>query len=479
MDFVLSNTLTSEKERVFASDAKSLRFYCCGPTVYGPAHIGNFRTFVLQDVFRRVVELSGLDTVHVRNITDVDDKTIRESRALNESLTGFTDRWRERFEADCSRLGILPPHHAPSAVAHIQQQIDLIQRLIEAGHAYQAEDGSVYYRVSSFEPYGRLSGLDKAKAVKNADGRMQASDEYAKDDWADFALWKAWKEEDGPNQWESLWGPGRPGWHIECSAMSMELLGESFDLHSGGVDLIFPHHENEIAQSEGATGKKFVRHWFHVAHLMVNGEKMSKSLGNLYTLDDLAEKGFQAAEVRFVLASGHYRKTLNFTFDSLNGARKSLNRVKVVVEELLKATGLDALPDYEASRRLGSGSLGIFQPAWEALLDDLNTAESLGRFFGSLRTVEAALKEPGIDVPTAEQWLNGIAFLLNAMGLFLPHEVEFDIPEEITDLANERLEARNEKDWGRSDSLRDELLSKGWQIKDAKEGYELTPVSGS
>ena len=240
IELKLRNTLTRNDEIVRPSDERTLRFYCCGPTVYGPAHIGNLRTFVAQDVFRRVVEFLGIETCHVRNITDVDDKTIRESQKAGLALHDFTEKWRTKFEEDCAALSILPPAHTPSAVAHIEDQIVLIEKLIEKGHAYADGNGSVYYRISSFEDYGKLSRLNLDGARQNASARLNDDDEYGKESWQDFVLWKAWKSEDGPNKWDSPWGPGRPGWHIECSAMSMRYLGESFDLHSGGVDLIFP-----------------------------------------------------------------------------------------------------------------------------------------------------------------------------------------------------------------------------------------------
>lgn len=312
MPLRLYDTLTREFLPLEPIDGRILRFYCCGPTVYGPAHIGNFRTFVMQDVFRRVVEADGSATRHVRNITDVDDKTIRQSQAENLSLRSFTNHWTEKYHQDCAALNILPPHVEPSAVAHLPAQIAMIQNLVASGHAYAADDGSVYFRTDSFPAYGKLSRLKEREITTSLVEREQ-SDEYQRDSAADFALWKSRRPEDGENFWESPWGRGRPGWHIECSAMAIKHLGESFDLHSGGVDLIFPHHENEIAQSEAATGKPFVRHWFHIAHLMVDGAKMSKSLGNLYTLADIEARGHTAEEIRYVLLSGCYRQTLNFT----------------------------------------------------------------------------------------------------------------------------------------------------------------------
>ena len=268
----LYNTLTRTVESLEPMDGQCLRFYCCGPTVYGRAHVGNFRTFVMQDVFRRVVEAAGMKTQHVRNITNVDDKTIRGSIEAGQSLEEFTEHWTQLHQADCETLAMLPPHEEPSAIAHVPEQIELIGQLMEKDLAYQSDNGSIYYRIAAFEEYGKLCHLNKDDVRHNADRRLNTADEYDKENASDFALWKIWREEDGDNAWDSPWGRGRPGWHIECSAMSMKYLGESFDLHSGGVDLIFPHHENEIAQSEGVTGTTFARHWFHVAHLKVEGE---------------------------------------------------------------------------------------------------------------------------------------------------------------------------------------------------------------
>ena len=436
MDFILTNTATGQKERVYADDGKTLRFYCCGPTVYGPAHIGNFRTFTIQDVFRRTAETLGLATLHVRNLTDFDDKTIRRSQEEKKSLIDFTDYWKNKFHRDCEGLNNLPPHIEPSALAHIPEQIDLIQGLMDKGLAYQTGDKSVYFRISAYESYGKLSGLKMEDRKENADGRLNADDEYAKEDFADFALWKTWKPEDGPNKWDSPWGPGRPGWHVECSAMSMKYLGESYDLHSGGVDLLFPHHENEIAQSEGCTGKQFVRHWFHLAHLMVDGAKMSKSLGNLYTLQDIEAKGFTGEELRYVLISGHYRQTLNFTLDSLTAAKSALVKLRKF-KSLLKEHG-DKSGEEE-------GEFGIFDPAMKAMADDLNVAKALGQLFTIVARLE---KNPAqISNATAENFEK----LLYALGLKLEEpenqsEQEL-IPEEIKQLADARWQAKLDKNW--------------------------------
>ncbi len=473
---VLNDTLTRKKKEVVAEDGETLRFYCCGPTVYGAAHIGNFRTFLVQDLFRRVVELTGLPTRHVRNITDVDDKTIKESQKAGKSLKAFTDHWVKRLHADCAALNMLEPHLEPSAVAHIQEQIDIIEKLVENGHAYQGDDGSVYFKVSSFSEYGRLSGVQDRELKLGASASANDADEYEKDDVADFALWKSRKDEDGDNYWDSPWGEGRPGWHLECSAMSMKHLGETFDVHGGGVDLIFPHHENEIAQSEACTGHPFVRHWFHSEHLMVEGKKMSKSEGNMFTVSDIEAKGHSAAELRFALLSAHYRQKANFMLDSLRAAQGNLKRIAVLADRLGQQTGRDRLSSYDElveRARSGEDLAGPFEGAWSGLLDDLNTPKALGEFFSVFKRVEQETL-PDDDAGATH---DGIALMVAAFGFDLSAVEDAkeggDAPEEIRELAERRWKAKQEKDWAAADALRDEVAAAGWVIKDASDGYEL------
>ena len=441
-------------------DEKAVRFYSCGPTVYGPAHVGNFRTFVMQDIFRRVIETSGYKTFHVRNITDVDDKTIRQSQEEGVELEVFTDKWTARFRKDCELLNLMSPHVEPSAVGHIPEQISLIERLLEVGKAYQASDGSVYFKVEAFSEYGRLSRLADREITTNETSR-ESSDEYERDSAADFALWKARRVEDGENYWESPWGQGRPGWHIECSAMSMKYLGDSFDLHSGGVDLIFPHHENEIAQSESVTGKTFARHWFHIAHLMVEGQKMSKSLGNLYTLEDLEEKGYKPEEIRYLLLSGNYRQPLNFTFDSLGAARKALSKLT----DFSRKFQIDQSP----GKSLGT-DFGDFHSVQEALLKDLNTPEALGRLFKIIRELSEAFERDEFNGKEDEmnRIRNGFRTTMDAFGLQLKvkDEEPVEIPVEIRNLAERRWEAKKRKGLGSCRStaraiIRQRMVSKG------------------
>ena len=431
------------------------RFYNCGLTVYAPAHIGNFRTFVINDVIRRLLELEfGPDKVkHVRNITDVDDKTIRRSQEEKRPLGDFTRQWSDKFQVDCAALNCLPPHVEPTATGHIREQIDMIAILERKGHAYRTTDGSVYFKVGSMPNYGRLSRIKERNLQLGSalSGKPQTVDADEKEDGSDFALWKAHKPDDGDNAWDSPWGRGRPGWHIECSAMSKRHLGETIDLHTGGVDLLFPHHENEIAQSECCNGQLFSHHWYHSEHLLVDGKKMSKSLGNLYTLDDLKAKGFSPMALRYALLSSHPRKQLNFSLDSLHAAEKALTTLRA-----FRAT----LP--------ASGSRGheaVFAPVLAALRDDLNTPAALGALFTVVNRGPA-------DVDRAE-----FDRILFALGLDLtaqPHQLS--APAEITALAEQRWAAKQKKDFATADKLRAEIAAAGWAMLDRKDGYSLEPV---
>ena len=456
-------------------DGKTIRFYCCGPTVYGPAHIGNFRTFISQDILRRVLELNGQPVRHVRNITDVDDKTIRQSRAGGKTLSEFTKFWLDIFSRDCLSLNLLEPHVQPSAVEHIPGQVQLIEKLMAGNHAYRSEDGSVYFRIDSFPEYGRLSRVKERELTTETPppvGSSIQADEYERESLADFALWKARKPEDGPNYWCSPWGEGRPGWHLECSCMSMQYLGESFDLHGGGIDLIFPHHENEIAQSEAATGQPFATHWFHTTHLLVENRKMSKSEGNLHTLDSLIALGYSPMEVRYVLLSGKYSQPLNFTMDSLAAARQALRKLSnwarefgffeapLSYEALLKQSPL--LPDNNP-----------LQSAWMPLLNDLNVSEALGQTFIALKEASGKAAKLSAAERTAIQL--GLHRILQALGLILPHDSEPPVaaPLEIQDLAAKRWQAKKNKDWKSADILRDQLAALGWVMQDSKDDYKL------
>ena len=428
------------------------RFYNCGPTVYAPAHIGNFRTFVVNDVIRRLLELEfGPDKVrHVRNLTDVDDKTIKRARDEHRPLADVTRQWTEKFHADCAALNCLPPHVEPTATGHIREQVDMIDVLMQKGNAYRAPDGSVYFKVSSFDSYGRLSRVKERELQPGSALKAQASDADEKEDGSDFALWKAHKPEDGDNAWDSPWGRGRPGWHIECSAMSKKHLGETIDLHTGGVDLLFPHHENEIAQSECCNGVPFAQHWYHSEHLLVDGKKMSKSLGNLYTLDDLRAKGFSPMALRYALLAGHPRKQLNFTLESLHAAEKALGTLRNFRAQL-PATG---------------GDPRAFDEVFAALSDDLNTPGALGALFTVVNRGPA-----GVDAAAFDR-------VLFALGLNLaaPAEPKAEIPAAVSALAAKRWAAKQAKDFAAADALRKEIAAAGWSKLDRKDGYSLEPA---
>lgn len=472
----LYDTLSRKEKEIKPLDGKQYRFYCCGPTVYGPAHIGNFRTFLIQDIFRRVLELEGLKPYHIRNLTDVDDKTIRGSMKEGASLEKFTQKWTERFHKDCTLLNMLPPHEEPTATGHIKEQIEMIDMLIKKGHAYVGGDGSVYYKVSSFKDYGKLAHLDREHLQTqqaNSAGNANVADEYDREHVADFALWKLYKAEDGDNAWDSPWGKGRPGWHIECSAMSRRYLGDTFDLHAGGVDLCFPHHENEIAQSEGATGKEMCKHWLHSAHLQVEGEKMSKSLGNLFVLDDIIAKGYSPMTLRYLLISGHYHQPLNFTMAGLNAAKSAMHKLEKLALYLLEKSeeSSDAWEEYaEGPFDKDWANFGNF---WDAICENLNVPEALGKLFIKVRDIEHVR----LSKKEALKDLKGLAKVLYALGLKLFTEIRKPVPNDIKQLAEQRWQARLLKDFAKSDYYRKEIESRGWKILDHKDGYNIEPLN--
>jgi cysteinyl-tRNA synthetase len=462
----LYNTLSRTIEPLtFRKSGENFNVYCCGPTVYGPAHIGNFRTFVLQDVLRRVLEVDGLKPFWVRNLTDVDDKTIRGAQQEGVSLQEFTQKWTERFHHDCDQLNLLRPHKEPLATEHIAMQINIIQGLLDKGYAYAAEDG-IYFKVSAFENYGKLSRIE-AKSLLSEGLERHSQDEYGRESVRDFALWKSYKPTDGDVYWESPWGRGRPGWHIECTAMSIQHLGGNIDLHGGGIDLCFPHHENEIAQSEAFLGEPWVRHWFHVAHLMVNGEKMSKSLGNLWTLEDIVNKGYSVAALRYLLISGHYHQTLNFTFEGLSAAEKAVAKLERFVEEKLGRERF--IDDPKTSQKVPElpEKWQFFGDSWDSLTNDLNTPEALGLLFKKIASIN--------DLTPSERdtCVEELRVVLYGFGIKLFDKKALVIPQEVQLLAEKRWQAKKDRKFDESDRLRKELLALGWNVLDQKDGYQL------
>jgi cysteinyl-tRNA synthetase len=453
-----------EEFRPLDPGGKAVKLYTCGPTVYNYAHIGNYRAYVFEDLLQRHLEARGFAVQRVMNLTDVDDKTIKGSRQYGMRLAEFTKQFKDAFFEDLGTLRIKRADEFPAATDHVARMIEMIGILEEKGIAYQAEDKSVYFRLSKFPDYGKLAHLNLEELRPS--GRI-ANDEYEKESVGDFALWKAWDEHDGDVRWESPWGPGRPGWHIECSAMAMELMGPELDIHCGGVDNIFPHHEAELAQSECVTGKKFVRYWMHCAHLMVNGQKMSKSLGNFYTLRDLLAKGWTGREIRYALITVNYRLPLNFTLDEgLPGARAALGRIDEWSARLADCAGTTAAgalaPEYAA----------LVDGFFKHLDDDLNVSGAMGQVFDLVRDSNRALDAGKLDAAGAAA-LVAVWQRIDAVLCFERDAVA--VPAEVQALADQRQAARVAKNWAESDRLRDAIAALGWTVKDTKDGAKLTP----
>jgi cysteinyl-tRNA synthetase len=460
------NTYSRELEefRPLNANGDTVKMYTCGPTVYSYAHIGNYRAYIFEDLLQRHLELRGYKVQRVMNLTDVDDKTIRGAREAGVALTEFTAPFKRAFFEDIETLRIKRADAFPAATEpqHIARMIEMIKKLIARELAYQADDKSVYFRIKNFPDYGHLAHFDLTQLQST--GRVR-NDEYDKEHIGDFALWKAWDEEDGDVAWDSPWGRGRPGWHIECSAMATELLGEQIDIHCGGVDNIFPHHEAEIAQTEGVTGKRFVRYWLHCAHLLVDGQKMSKSLGNFYTLRDVIGKGYSGREIRYALMRVHYRAPLNFTWDGMEEARQSLARIDDWLERLRDTAG----------GTVDSSTVLPHDQFESALDDDLNISAALGFLFESIRETNRRIDSGGLTPAEARSWLEWWTRIDNVLAL---SPSETGLPNEIAKLAEARMQARLAKDWRKSDELRDELSVRGWEARDTKDGQKVTRRSG-
>jgi len=459
------NTLSRKKEVFEPLEPPKVGMYTCGPTVYNFAHIGNFRAYVAQDLLKRHLQYRGFHVTHVMNLTDVEDKIIRTCRETGESRKALTDRFTQAFFEDLDALGVQRPDVAPAATDHVDEMAELIETLRDKGHTYE-HNGSVYFRLSTFPAYGQLSHFDLDQLETGASGRVDA-DEYDAEDARDFVLWKAYDEDDGDIFWETSLGKGRPGWHIECSVMSMKYLGPTFDIHGGGEDLIFPHHEHEIAQSVCATGHPFVRYWLHNAYLVVEGRKMSKSLGNFYTLRDLIEKGHDPQAIRWVLMATHYRMPNNFSFDALDAAQQSLRRIR---DFRLR------LNDVQGDRANAQEAIVACEQAFGAALDDdLNISAALGVVFDFIRDVNRLIDDGALGAEGARDAGRLLDRLDAVTGLFSDPAGD-PVPQAILDLVHERQRARRAKDFARADALRDQVAAEGFVIEDTPDGPRVKRI---
>jgi cysteinyl-tRNA synthetase len=455
------NTLTRKKEIFKPLEADKVKMYTCGPTVYDFAHIGNFRAFLFEDLLKRWLGSRGFNVTHVMNLTDVDDKTIKGSQKQQVPLRQFTDFYVKAFFEDIKALNIQPADVYPKATDHIPEMVALIKTLMAKGYAYRGEDGSIYYAISKFPDYGKLS---KIKTAELKAGARVSQDEYGKEEAQDFALWKAWTPEDGDAFWETELGKGRPGWHIECSAMSMKYLGETFDIHCGGVDNIFPHHENEIAQSEAATDKKFVNYWLHNEHLLVEGKKMAKRFGNFYTLRDLLAKGYDPIAIRYLLLSTHYRQQFNFTFEGLEAAKAAVDRLRNFVRRLHDAEGKDS-----------KGKVAVLASKLETCFggsmdDDLDIGIALASLFDFVREINNLLDANIVSKTEAAEVGRLIMQIDAVLGVIGEVKTQEVLPAEIDVLVQKREEARKAKNWKEADAIRTQLKAMGIVLEDTAQG---------
>jgi len=462
------NSLTRSLEEFVPLAPGKVGLYTCGPTVYNYAHIGNFRSYMFEDLLKRTLQYCGFDVLHVMNLTDVDDKTIRDSRESGTPLADFTAKYKDAFFEDVATLRLDPADVYPAATEHIPEMIELIRKLFDAGVAYQAEDGSVYFSIAKFPEYGQLARIQQDQLRP---GDRVKHDEYAKDSVADFALWKAHAADDGDVWWESPWGRGRPGWHIECSAMSSRYLGPTFDIHCGGIDNMFPHHEDEIAQSQAANGCKFVNYWLHCAHLIVDGEKMSKSLGNFHTLRDVVDRGHSGRVIRWVLIGTHYRQSLNFSFQACEDARASLQRLDDFAQRLREKSAAPDKGQAETAPRLAQAEAD-FRAGLE---DDLNVSAALAALFELVRDLNKAMDADALGGAAATQALELLKRLDEVLAV-LDVERQDEVPADIVALAEERQAARKNRDFAAADAIRDSLRERGWVVEDTPSGPRIKRV---
>ncbi|MDO8623620.1 MAG: cysteine--tRNA ligase [archaeon] len=451
MTLKLYNTLTRKKQIFKPIKDKEVRMYVCGPTIYDYIHIGNLRAYTFSDILRRTLEINEYKIKEVMNLTDVDDKTIRDSQKAKIKLKDFTKKYEIAFLEDLKSMNIEKPEVMPKATEHIKEMVAIVKKLLDKGIAYKTDDG-IYFSIKKFKNYGKLSGI-KTKKLKVGASERVLKDEYDKENVNDFALWKFYDENDGDVFWDTEIGKGRPGWHIECSAMSMKYLGETFDIHTGGVDLIFPHHENEIAQSEAANGKKFVNFWLHNEWILVDGKKMSKSLGNFYKLSDVTEKDYSPRDLRYFFLSGHYRKPLNFTFTNLDNSKNTLLRLKEIISKIKNSED-----------KINKNNIEIaYNQFVEIMNDDLNTPKALSYMWEILRDDK---------LNNSEKYELVLKFD-KIFGLKLGEEDKIKIPEKVKELAEKREKARKEKNWKLADELREKIKAEGYSIADTEKGWEI------
>ncbi|MFA6250956.1 MAG: cysteine--tRNA ligase [Candidatus Shapirobacteria bacterium] len=464
------NTASGQKETFKPIENNVVKIYSCGPTIYDFPHIGNLSTYLFIDLLKRYLRFSGYTVKDVMNFTDVDDKTIRASREKGIPLKEYTEKYGQAFLADFERLNILKPQIICKATEHIKEMLELIKILADKGFAYKAEDGSIYFRISKFGDYGKFAGINKRELKGGGSGRMK-TDEYEKDNASDFVLWKAWDEKDGDVYWESEFGKGRPGWHIECSAMSMKYLGPNFDIHTGAIDLIFPHHQNEIAQSEAATGKKFVNYWLHRGFLKVNDQKMGKSLGNMYILDQVLEKVADPIAFRYLVLTSHYRQPLNFTFEGLTSADNALKKLRNWTSRIVDARGEEYdspenILAVEAEIRM---ALAEFQ---KYLDDDLNTPQAIAGLFNTVNNTNRLVDSKKIGPKAAEKILDFVRKVdeVWAFDLLKTEKVDEITSQRVEKLIEQRDGLRKDKKWQEADRLKTQLQEMGIEIKDTPEG---------
>ncbi|MFZ1682996.1 MAG: cysteine--tRNA ligase [Candidatus Zixiibacteriota bacterium] len=459
MPLSFRNSKTRRVEEFKPMVPGQVKLYTCGPTVYNFAHIGNLRTFMFEDLLRRYLKYKGYTVTHVMNLTDIDDKIIKAANAQKISIKEFTAPFIKAFFEDLETLGMEKAEYYPAATDHVPEMVAIVQKLVERGHAYEI-NGDYYFKISSFPQYGKLANLDM-QGLKA--GARVLADEYEKESVSDFALWKGWDEKDGETFWQTAIGKGRPGWHLECSAMSMKYLGEQFDIHTGGVDNMFPHHENEIAQSEGATGHPFVNYWLHAEHLIVEGRKMSKSLGNFFTLRDIIEKGYPGTAVRYLLLATHYRQQLNFTFDGLDAARNGLQRYNDFIVNLQEYAG--GTSNGQAAEVIAKAKTGFEQ----SLDDDLNISGALGAIFDFVRDINRLKAENALSAAERDEALKAVDGFESVLNF---RSKAKSLDAEIEDLIRQRAEARKARNFALSDKIRDDLAARGIVLEDTPQGVK-------